>query len=45
MGVNSRTLSSKRAQLGKGVQRMSLNRTTMSGGTVDASDRAQKDGS
>jgi predicted CoA-binding protein len=44
MGVNSRTLSSKRAQLGKGVQRMSLNRTTMSGGTVDASDRAQKDG-
>src|SRR5690349_21607677 len=32
MGVNSRTLSSKRAQLGKGVQRMSLNRTTKSGG-------------
>ena len=43
MGVNSRTLSSKRAQLGKGVQRMSLNRTTMSGGAVNASDRAQKD--
>src|SRR5213595_2862362 len=32
MGVNSRTLSSKRAQLlGRGVQRMSLNRTTTSG--------------
>src|SRR5207237_5527908 len=29
MGVNSRTLSSKKAQLlGRGVQRMSLNRTT-----------------
>ena len=32
MGVNSRTLSSKKAQLlGRGVQRMSLNRTTTSG--------------
>ena len=44
MGVNSRTLSSKRAKVfGKGVQRMSLNRTTMSGGATDATDRAQKD--
>ncbi len=43
MGVNSRTISSKKAQLmGKGVQRMSLNRTTMSGGTTDATDRALK---
>ena len=42
MGVNSRTLSSKRAPLGKGIQRMSLNRATMSGGSVAASDRAQK---
>ncbi len=33
IGVNSRTLSSKRAQLlGKGVQRMSLNRATFGGG-------------
>ncbi|HEY4722130.1 MAG TPA: CoA-binding protein, partial [Anaerolineae bacterium] len=32
LGVNSRTLSSKKAPLlGKGVQRMSLNRTTMAG--------------
>src|SRR5947207_15967868 len=32
MGVNSRALSSKKAQLlGRGVQRMSLNRTTTSG--------------
>jgi predicted CoA-binding protein len=37
MGVNSRTLSAKRAQLlGRGVQRMSLERTTMTGGaTID----------
>jgi len=41
IGVNSRTLSSKRAPLlGKGVQRMSLNRSTMAGGTTDAAERA-----
>ena len=35
IGVNSRTLSSKRAQLlGKGVQRMSLNRATLGGGVA-----------
>jgi len=45
MGVNSRTLTSKKAQLfGKGVQRMSLNRTTTAGGTTEATDRAQKPG-
>ena len=46
IGVNSRTLSSKKAPLlGKGVQRMSLNRTTMAGGTTEAAERAvqQKD--
>jgi predicted CoA-binding protein len=44
MGVNSRTLTSKRAQLsGKGFQRMSLNRTTTAGGTTEATDRAQKE--
>ena len=42
LGVNSRTLSSKRAQLGKGVQRMSLNRETTAGGGTETSDRAQK---
>lgn len=42
MGVNSRTLSSKRAPLfGKGIQRMSLNRETMAGGATDAATRAQ----
>jgi predicted CoA-binding protein len=40
IGVNSRTLTSKRAQLfGRGVQRMSLNRTTTAGGTIGAVDR------
>jgi len=35
IGVNSRTLTSKRAQgFGKGVQRMSLNRPTFGGGSV-----------
>lgn len=43
IGVNSRTLSAKRAPLlGKGVQRMSLNRQTMTGGATEATDRAQK---
>ena len=45
MGVNSRTLTSKRAQIyGRGVQRMSLNRATMSGGSTDAAMRAQRQG-
>jgi predicted CoA-binding protein len=44
MGVNTRTLSSKRAQLsGRGIQRMSLNRATLAGGATDASTRAQRD--
>jgi len=44
IGVNSRTLSSKRAKiLGKGVQRMSLNRTTAQGGVTEATDRAQSE--
>jgi hypothetical protein len=41
IGVNSRTLSSKRAPLlGKGVQRMSLNRASVAGGATLAADRA-----
>ncbi len=43
MGVNSRTLSSKRAALGNGVQRMSLQRETLAGGTTDATLRAARD--
>ena len=43
MGVNSRTLSSKKAKLlGGGVQRMSLNRSTTAGGTTDAAQRAEE---
>jgi predicted CoA-binding protein len=44
MGVNTRTLSAKKAQLsGRGIQRISLNRSTMAGGVTDAATRAQKD--
>jgi hypothetical protein len=42
MGVNPRTLSSKRAPIG-GVQRMSLNRTSAPGGVTGASDRVQRE--
>jgi len=43
MGVNSRTLSAKKAPLlGRGVQRMSLARSTVAGGTTDAAVRAEK---
>ncbi len=44
MGVNSRTLTSKKAKLlGGGVQRMSLDRATFAGGATRAAERAQKD--
>ena len=44
MGVNSRTLSSKRAPLlGKGIQRMSLQRETLAGGATEATLRAERD--
>ena len=45
MGVNSRTLSAKKAPLsGRGVQRLSLNRVTMAGGATDAAERAGRRG-
>jgi predicted CoA-binding protein len=45
MGVNSRTITAKKAQLsGRGIQRMSLNRTTLAGGTTAAAQRAAKEG-
>ena len=44
IGVNSRTLSSKRAKiLGKGVQRMALHRQTAQGGSTEATDRAVRE--
>jgi predicted CoA-binding protein len=43
VGVNSRTLTAKRAQvLGTGVQRMGLAHTTLQGGATEAADQAQK---
>jgi len=41
MGVNTRTLSSKKAQLGRGIQRMALNRTTLAGAATEAATRAE----
>ena len=44
IGVNSRTLSAKRAPLlGKGLQRMSLQRQTLAGGTTEATQRAERE--
>ena len=43
MGVNSRTLSSKRAPIPTQGMRLSLNRTSLGGGQTTASDRATKD--
>ncbi|KYK49105.1 CoA-binding protein [Bradyrhizobium liaoningense] len=42
MGVNSRTLSSKRAPVPTQGMRLSLNRTSVGGGDTAASDRAAK---
>ena len=42
MGVNTRTLSSKKATTG-GIQRISLNRSSGPGGATAAADRAQRD--
>src|ERR1700754_1617209 len=42
LGVNTRTLSAKKAKLlGGGIQRMALNRVTLAGGSTDATMRAQ----
>lgn len=42
MGVNTRTISSKKGVIG-GVQRMSLNRPTAQGGATGAADRVQRE--
>jgi uncharacterized protein len=42
MGVNTRTLSSKKATIG-GMQRMTLNRSSAQGGATLAADRAQRE--
>jgi predicted CoA-binding protein len=42
MGVNTRTLSSKKAAIG-GIQRISLDRSSAPGGSTAAADRAQRE--
>jgi uncharacterized protein len=42
MGVNTRTISSRKATMG-GIQRMTLNRTSAQGGATQAADRAQRE--
>jgi predicted CoA-binding protein len=42
MGVNTRTLSSKKAVRTAGIQRLSLQRTSMPGGLTSASERSQR---
>lgn len=43
LGVNSRTISSKRAPIPTSNMRLSLNRSSVSGGATAAADRAAKD--
>jgi predicted CoA-binding protein len=42
MGVNTRTISAKKAPIG-GIQRLSLNRVSARGGTTDAAERAERE--
>ena len=43
MGVNTRTITSKRAAASGGIQRLSLNRTSARGGATDAAERAERE--
>jgi uncharacterized protein len=43
MGVNTRTISSKKAALTGGIQRLSLQRTSAPGGATLAAERAQRE--
>jgi len=46
MGVNTRTITAKRAKIGGGIQRLSLDRTSGRGGSTEAAtaaERAQRD--
>jgi uncharacterized protein len=44
MGVNTRTISARRATVSGGIQRLSLNRTSTRGGTTAAAERAERSG-
>jgi uncharacterized protein len=44
LGVNTRTITAKKAKnLGTGIQRMALDRTTLAGGATDAAQRAAQE--
>src|SRR5581483_9677430 len=43
MGVNTRTLTSRKGKLGGGIQRMALDRTIMAGGATQAAVRAAEE--
>ena len=45
MGVNTRTISAKKAVRTGGIQRLSLARSSVPGGLTSASDRSQRDDS
>jgi len=42
MGVNTRTISARKATASGGIQRLSLNRASMSGGTTEAAAAAER---
>ncbi len=43
MGVNTRTITTKKATVTGGIQRLSLNRTSARGGATDAAERAERE--
>jgi len=43
MGVNTRTITAKRAAASGGIQRLSLDRTSTRGGATDAAERAERE--
>ena len=44
MGVNTRTISARKATVSGGIQRLSLERPSTRGGATDAAERAQREG-
>ncbi len=43
MGINTRTIGSKKTAAVAGIQRLSLHRTSVRGGATEAADRAERD--
>ena len=43
MGVNTRTITSRKAAVSGGIQRLSLNRASTRGGATDAAERAERE--